>query len=103
MANKVSLNVGKREDSGKGAARATRRAGLVPGVIYGNKIPPEIISIDPKELLKQMKTKGFKTRQFELAIDGKTELALCQAVQYDKVSDAPIHVDFLRIDPNKEI
>lgn len=105
MANKVVLNVKARENSGKGAARATRRAGLIPAVIYGNKQDPELISITPKDLIKQMQTKGFKTRQFELEIEGKNkkELALCQAIQYDKVKDNPIHVDFLRIDLNKEI
>ncbi|MGN0929468.1 MAG: 50S ribosomal protein L25/general stress protein Ctc [Alphaproteobacteria bacterium] len=105
MSNKVVLNVKSRENSGKGAARATRRAGLIPAVIYGNKQDPELISITPKDLLKQMETKGFRTRQFELEIEGKNkkELALCQAIQYDKVKDNPIHVDFLRIDLNKEI
>ncbi len=105
MSDKVLFKVQKRELSGKGAARATRRNGLVPAVIYGNKQEPELIAITPKELIKQMQTKGFKTRQFELEIEGtgKKELALCQAIQYDKVKDTPIHVDFLRIDLNKEI
>lgn len=105
MANKVVLNVKARENSGKGAARATRRAGLIPAVIYGNKQDPELIAVTPKDLIKQMQIKGFRTRQFELEIEGKNkkELALCQAIQYDKVKDNPIHVDFLRIDLNKEI
>ena len=54
MANKVTLKVQKRDNSGKGAARATRRAGLIPAVIYGNKQEPELIAISPKELEKQM-------------------------------------------------
>ncbi len=105
MANKVSFKVLKREKSGKGSARAVRRNGLIPAVIYGNKQEPELISIEPKLLLKQMEIKGFKTRQFELEIEGqsKTELALCQDIQFHKVKDNPIHVDFLRIDVNKEI
>ena len=105
MSNKVLFKVQKRDNSGKGAARATRRAGLIPAVIYGNKQEPELIAISPKELKKQMHIKGFKTRQFELEIEGtgKKELALCQAIQYHKVKDNPIHVDFLRIDLNKEI
>ncbi len=105
MANKVTLKVQKRDNSGKGAARATRRAGLIPAVIYGNKQEPELIAITPKDLEKQMQIKGFRTRQFELEIEGtgKKELALCQAIQYHKVKDNPIHVDFLRIDLNKEI
>ena len=105
MTNKVVLKVQARQNSGKGAARATRRAGLIPAVIYGNKQEPELISITPKDLIKQMQIKGFRTRQFEIEIEGKNkkELALCQAIQYDKLKDNPIHVDFLRIDLNKEI
>ena len=105
MTNKVTLKVQKRDNSGKGAARATRRAGLIPAVIYGNKQEPELIAITPKDLEKQMQIKGFRTRQFELEIEGtgKKELALCQAIQYHKVKDNPIHVDFLRIDLNKEV
>ena len=105
MVNKVTLKVQPRENSGKGAARATRRAGLVPAVIYGNKQEPELVAIEPKDLIKQMQTKGFRTRQFELEIEGKgkKELTLCHAIQYHKVKDNPIHVDFLRIDLNKEI
>lgn len=105
MTNKVLFKVKARTNSGKGAARATRREGLIPAVIYGNKQDAELIAITPKDLVKQMQIKGFKTRQFELEIEGtgKKELALCQAIQYDKVKDLPIHVDFLRIDLNKEI
>jgi large subunit ribosomal protein L25 len=103
--SKVLFKVQPRAASGKGAARKTRRDGLVPAVVYGNKQSPELIGLDPKELAKQMQARGFRTRQFELEIgdSGKKELAMCQAVQYDKVTDRPIHADFLRIDPDKEI
>jgi len=97
------MSVISRAKAGKGAARATRRAGLIPAVIYGDKKPAELISVEPKEFYKQMRVKGFKTRQFELTLGGKPELALCQNVQFDKVKDTPIHIDFLRIDLNKEI
>jgi large subunit ribosomal protein L25 len=105
MSNKVLFKVQPRTASGKGAARKTRRDGFVPAVIYGNKASPELVSLNPRELARQMQAKGFRTRQFELEIEGsgKKELAMCQAVQYDKVSDRPIHVDFMRIDLNKEI
>jgi large subunit ribosomal protein L25 len=103
MVNKVELKVEKRTSSGKGAARKTRKNGLIPAVIYGNKEAPELIAIAPRDLAKQMQTKGFKTRQFELSVADRKELALCQYIQYDRVKDTPMHVDFLRIDPNKEI
>ncbi|MDR2098892.1 MAG: 50S ribosomal protein L25/general stress protein Ctc [Rickettsiales bacterium] len=103
MSNKVELKVEKRENSGKGAARKIRKNGLIPAVVYGNKEPPELIAVTPKDLQKQMQAKGFRTRQFELAVGAKKELALCQHIQYDRVTDMPVHVDFLRIDPNKEL
>jgi large subunit ribosomal protein L25 len=103
MAKKVAFPVMKRDKRGKGAARETRRQGLIPGVIYGNKQPPELISISPRELQKQLSVKGIRTRQFELDLAGAKSLAMLHDIQYDKVSDAPICVDFLRLDLSKEM
>ena len=57
MTNKVLFKVKARTNSGKGAARATRREGLIPAVIYGNKQDAELIAITPKDLVKQMQIK----------------------------------------------
>lgn len=104
MSNKVTLEVSSRAGVGKGVARSIRRNGLIPAVIYGNKQAPISIELDPRALIVQTKIKGFKTRQFVLKIDGKEEeLTLCHNIQYHKVKDTPLHVDFLRIDPKKEI
>jgi len=93
----TTLTATKRERAGKGAARAVRNQGLVPGVIYGDKQPPVLFSIDPRQLLAQMARPGFWTHQFEIDIDGETTLTMCQDLQVHPVSDRPIHVDFLRI------
>jgi large subunit ribosomal protein L25 len=103
MAKKVAFPVLKREKRGKGAARETRRQNLIPGVIYGNKQPPELISVSPRELSKQLSVKGIRTRQFELDCDGAKTLAMLHDIQYDKVKDAPICVDFLRVNLSKEM
>lgn len=103
MADKVVLKVLKRTECGKGAAKKIHKEGLIPAVIYGNKKAPETIKISPKDLLAQMRIKGFRTRQFELDVEGTKELTLCQDIQFHKVKDNPLHVDFLRIDANKEI
>ena len=97
MSKSTLLNVKKRERAGKGAARAERRAGLIPGVIYGDKKPPVLISIDPKLLNKEMNIHGFWTRQFEIDVEGNTYRTMCQDVQMHPVTDRPEHVDFLRI------
>jgi len=93
----------KRERAGKGAARAVRKEGLVPGVIYGDKQEPVLLSMDPRVILSEMARPGFWTRQFEVEIDGKKTLTLCQDLQVHVVTDAPIHIDFLRIREDSEV
>ena len=51
MANLTAFAAEPRDRAGKGAARATRREGRVPGVIYGNKEDPVLISVDPIDLM----------------------------------------------------
>jgi large subunit ribosomal protein L25 len=97
MADVTSLPARARDRAGKGAARSTRRAGLVPGVIYGNKETPVLIAMEPRHLEPQVKKEGFFTRMFDLDIDGKTHRVLPRDVQFHPVSDRPEHVDFLRV------
>mgnify|MGYP004550461217 CR=1 FL=1 len=97
----IQLNATKREKSGKGASRAVRRSGFVPAVVYGDKLAPEMISIEEKILVAEMGKKGIWTRQYEINVDGKDKhLVLCQDIQKHPVSNRPIHADFLRISKN---
>ena len=97
MADITSLPARARDRAGKGAARSTRRAGLVPGVVYGNKETPVLIAMEPRHLEPQVKKNGFFTRIFELDIDGKKHRVLPRDVQFHPVSDRAEHVDFLRV------
>ncbi len=99
----TTLTAFKRERAGKGAARAVRDQGLIPGVIYGDKQPPVLFSIDPRQLLTQMARPGFWTHQFEIDVDGEKTLTMCQDIQVHPVSDRPIHVDFLRINAESTV
>ncbi len=96
MAQAIALAAEVRERAGKGAARATRRAGRVPAVIYGNKMPPVMISLTPIDLERQLKVRGFFTKVFELTVGGETHRVLARDLQLDPVTDAPLHVDFMR-------
>lgn len=96
MADTTVLTAQTRERAGKGAARATRRAGRVPAVIYGNKIDPEIVSLDGNEFTREWNHTGFFSRIYEIAIDGKKQRVLARDVQTHPVNDRPLHVDFLR-------
>jgi large subunit ribosomal protein L25 len=96
MAQVTALAAEEREGAGTGAARQTRRAGRVPCVIYGNKEDSVLISIDPLDLMLQLRGPGFFARVFEIEIGGKKHKVLARDLQVDPVSDRPIHVDFMR-------
>ena len=97
MADIHTIRAETRDRAGKGPARSTRRSGRVPGVIYGEKEPPHLISVDPRELLGEMHHPGFLARLIHVEVDGKPHRALPRDVQLDPVTDLPIHVDFMRV------
>jgi large subunit ribosomal protein L25 len=86
-----------RTGSGKGPARATRRNGRVPAVVYGAKKDPTLISLDPRDLMRALRAGSFMATVFDVDVDGKTERALPRDVQFHPVTDKPLHVDFLRV------
>jgi large subunit ribosomal protein L25 len=98
MSNVATFAATVREQVGKGAARATRRSGLVPGVIYGDKQAPVAIAIDPRIIWSELNKPGFKTRLFSIDLDNAgNHKCLARDVQFHPVTDRPIHVDFLRV------
>jgi large subunit ribosomal protein L25 len=103
MANYVTIEAEARARAGKGAARATRRAGKVPAVIYGAKQEPTLISLEPSAVLKQLKQGGWRSRLFELKLAGESHRALMREVQFHPVTDVPEHVDFQRLLPGEHI
>ncbi|MDR2901892.1 MAG: 50S ribosomal protein L25/general stress protein Ctc [Lactobacillales bacterium] len=93
----TQINASKREKAGKGASRANRRQGLTPAVIYGDKKPPVMISIEEKVLVAEMTKAGIWTRQYDITVGGEKFLALCQDIQKHPLTNRPVHADFLRI------
>jgi large subunit ribosomal protein L25 len=97
MANVVSIEAEVRARSGKGAARATRRAGKVPGVIYGGKQEPNLIQLDPRVVIRELHKAGWQSRLYEINAGAEPIRALIRGVQFHPVSDKPEHVDFQRL------
>lgn len=91
-----TFNAKKREKAGKGAARACRREGRIPAVIYGGKKDVVLISLDPVEVAKALDLADLYQSEIIVDIDGKKNKVVCQDVQFHPVSDQPIHVDFMR-------
>lgn len=97
MAEAFILSAEQRERAGKGAARATRRAGRVPAVIYGDKKEPVSISVEPLQLKKLIQTGGFFSHLVEIEVGSKKHRVIARDIQLDPVSDRPVHVDFMRV------
>src|ERR1700751_1981296 len=91
------LKATARPSAGKGAARAERRAGKVPGVIYGNNQPPLPISVNDRELRQRILAGRFLTTVYDIELDGKKHRVIPRDFHLDPVRDFPIHVDFLRL------
>ncbi|MBX3534223.1 MAG: 50S ribosomal protein L25/general stress protein Ctc [Xanthobacteraceae bacterium] len=97
MAAAKELKAVKRENAGKGAARAERRAGRVPGTVYGENQPAASISVDSVELGRSIFAGRFLTTVFDLDIDGQKTRVIPRDFQLDPLKDQPIHVDFQRL------
>lgn len=91
------LKAEARERVGKGAARALRRNGKVPAVIYGEKQPPLSIALPYKEVFQRVHTGGFMTTLANIDVDGKRVQVLPREYHLDPVRGFLMHVDFLRV------
>jgi large subunit ribosomal protein L25 len=101
--NRTALAAEARAKAGKGAARAIRRTGNVPAVVYGDNKEPLLISVNDKELRMALGKKGFFTQLCDLTVDGQKHLVLPRDVQVDPVFDRPEHADFLRVSDKTQI
>ena len=93
----VVLDVTVRENTGTGGARAARRDGLVPGVIYGGDEAAVAVAVKYNEVLKAINSGQFLSNMIELSHEGKKQKVLTKDVQFHPVTDKPVHLDFYRV------
>lgn len=91
------LKAETRDQVGKGAARAVRRGGRVPAIIYGGGESPRAISLDANETRHLILAGHFRTTVFNLEVGGTASRVIPRDYQLDPVKDTPLHVDFLRL------
>jgi large subunit ribosomal protein L25 len=96
MPDIMTLRAEPRARTGKGGARATRRGGRLPAVLYGEGEPTPI-SLDSAELSGALARPGFLASLIDVELNGAVTRTLPRDVQYDPVSDKPLHVDFMRV------
>ena len=97
MSKIVQLKATQRGRAGKGASRAVRREGLVPGVVYGDKQGAQMVSLNYRELEPHIQTGRFLSTLVDLEVEGKTIRAIPRDVQFEPIRDFIVHVDFLRL------
>ena len=103
MADIVTLSAELREKGGKGTARAARRAGRVPAVIYGNQEEPLMITVPRRDLEQRLALPGFMIHLLDVQVDGQVHRVLPRDTQLHPVTDVPLHVDFLRYSADRKI
>ena len=99
----IILNVEVRERTGTGGARETRRAGMVPGVLYGGAKDPVAIAVKSNEFRKALYTGKLLGHLVTLKYGSETQPVIAKAVDMHPVTDEPVHFDLYRVDEHQTI
>jgi large subunit ribosomal protein L25 len=99
----IVLNVEVRERTGSGGARAARRAGYVPGILYGGGKDPVAISVRANEFRKALYTGKLLGHLVTLKNGAETQPVIAKAVDMHPVSDEPWHFDLYRVDEHQTV
>jgi large subunit ribosomal protein L25 len=97
------INATKREQQGSSASRRLRRAGRVPGILYGGTAAPLMVEFDHNELFQAMRKEAFRSSVLNMNVDGAKEMCLLRDVQMHAYKLQIKHADFQRIDATHAI
>lgn len=99
----IDIKAEARSQVGKGSARAARRAGLVPAVIYGNKETAVSVTLDANQWRQLMHRPGIFSQLININVNNETHFVLPRDIQQHPVSEEAMHVDFLRVTKNATV
>ena len=103
MSVDTTISAEQRERVGKGSARAVRRAGRVPAVIYGDKKEPIVITLESREITKIVHQPGIFGRLLDINVSGSKHTVLTRDIQFHPVTDNVLHMDFLRVSGSAKV
>ena len=103
MSDDTTISAEQRERVGKGSARAVRRAGRVPAVIYGDKKEPIGITLESREITKIVHQPGIFGRLLDIKVSGSKHTVLTRDIQFHPVTDNVLHMDFLRVSGSAKV
>ncbi len=92
-----------RPAQGTGASRRLRRAGKVPGVVYGGAAQPTAVEVDHNALYHALRVESFHSSILDMELDGKGERVLLRALQWHPYKPQVMHVDFQRVDEDRPV
>ncbi len=97
MSETIQLTAEPRERTGKEGARALRKSGMVPAIVYGGKEPPEKVALLEREIGRQLALNPrFFSSVIELKLGKKVIQVIPREAQLHPVKEHPLHIDFLR-------
>ena len=99
----IEINASKRDTQGTGASRRLRRAGRVPGIIYGGTQDAQSVDLNHKDLYFGLKNEAFHSSVLSLNLDGVKESVLLRDFQMHPYKPLVLHIDFQRVDANQKI
>ncbi len=103
MSKNYAMTAAARDRAGKGVARALRREGRIPAVIYGDNKEPLTISLVANDANVEYNRGQMYTKLCDLEVDGDKHLVLARDVQLHPVTDNVLHIDFLRVNKKTKI
>jgi large subunit ribosomal protein L25 len=101
----ITVPVEARSDTGKNACRQLRAAGRIPGNVYGMALAPFAVSVDPRKVEDVLGLSSGRNTIFQLSLAGGKESrdVMLREMQRDPVTERLVHVDFMRVDPDKRM
>ena len=103
MRQTLQLAAEPRAPKGKGPAYQLRRKGSIPAIVYGGKGEPEQVAVDAHAFGLVYGTGTLLQTLVMLDVAGKKTRVIPRAIQLDPVSDRPIHIDFMRLEPGARL
>lgn len=103
MSSVFEFDAVSRGNTGTGNAKAIRRNGNVPAVIYGGSSEPELVELSHNEVAKSLANEAVYSHVLQLNVDGKMQNAVLKDLQRHPAKDTIIHMDFLRVNMNEKI
>ncbi|MBT5223587.1 MAG: 50S ribosomal protein L25/general stress protein Ctc [Gammaproteobacteria bacterium] len=103
MSSVFEFDAVSRGSAGTSSAKAIRRNGNVPAIVYGGSAEPELIELNRNEVTKRLANEAVYSHVLKLNVDGKVQNAILKDMQRHPAKDTIIHMDFLRINMNEKI